>query len=168
MAVATSVARSVVVADRLQHGVGLVGLLLVREVEAREHRLEQPAREAEDRQVRRQGGAVGLADRARLDRRERVAAARVGLAAPPAEVTFLVAPVRAGLPDLDETVRHRLTGAIEHLALDADRAGSVLVHEQRLRHHPELEERPDRLRGRARQAHAFSSGVAPLPPSTMS
>jgi hypothetical protein len=70
--------------------------------------------------------------------------------------------------DLDHPVADQHAFAVQHAALDADGARRALVDERLLRDHPEFEERPDGLGRRARQAHALSSGVAPLPPSTMS
>src|SRR5258706_11461871 len=72
------------------------------------------------------------------------------------------------LESLDERIRHRLAGAVEHLALDPDRtagfaAGRVGVV---LEGQSETEERPDGLR-RGGCPHA-SIGVARRPRSTMS
>ena len=117
--------------------------------------------------MRRLDAAVRLAHGAGLDGRERVAAVGPGLAAPPAGAA-LVAAVRVGLPDLDQPVGHGLAGAVEHQALDADAPPGRPLDEQGLRDEPELEERPDRLGGRAREPHAFSVGVAAAPPSTTS
>ena len=56
----------------------------------------------------------------------------------------------------------RAPGAVEHPALRSDRAcGAPATSSACDVDEAELEERPDRLRRRARQAHAFSSGVAP-------
>src|SRR5581483_3029798 len=100
---------------------------------------------------------------------ERVAAVAVGSTPGPAEV----APVGAatvGLPELDHRVRDRRALAVEDPALQDDRAGRAVRHDLVLRRHAESEReiRADGLRRREREAHSASSGVAALPPTTMS
>src|SRR5688500_15705690 len=127
--------------DREQHRVRLVGLWLVRKVDARDDALQQTAREDRDVDVWRLHPPVEVRDRAWLDRHEPVFARGVGTATPEAAEAGLegrpcarvcrmvVAPVPVGLPDLDQGVVDRFAAAVENRAEHLNRLRVVGRHE---------------------------------------
>ena len=140
--------------DGHQRGVGVVGRILVREVDARDDAVEQATGEHRDRQVRRLRRAVDRGDRRWLAGVDLVAAVGVGGAAGEQPV---------GLPRLDEGVGDRRAGTVGDGAVDVDGVGEVGRDGEALRRIGEgdVEERPDRLRRRLQRA-----AQSPSPPRT--
>ncbi len=126
-----------------EHGVGRVRLRLVREVDARDGPLEQPAGEDTDLDVRRLQPPVRPRHAPGLDGDElepavvlRPGAAEAEEAVLERDVVTVVGrvPVAAGgvrLPDLDHAVGHAVARAVGQPAADADRARVVRVDERR-------------------------------------
>src|SRR3954470_9226772 len=137
---------------RGQHGIGLVGLRLVGEIDPGGHPLEQPAREHGHADVRRLHAPARRRHGSRLESSKPGAPLLVGLAAaeaPEIGSSVRVAPRLVRLPDLDQGIHHGLALAVVDRPLDSKPAvghqlGVLLAGQA------DVEERADRLRRRGK------------------